>query len=103
MTLRFQNMKLYYPIMYLSYQTLFITVLSIYFAQSFTIYIILGLQLAYLIILLITLPYNSTRVLNQRIDNFTIIFNQITTILMTSVAIRCNSIIGTSYQSQSNS
>jgi len=53
--------------------------------------------------LIITRPYNTARILNQRIDNFTIIFNQITTILMTSIAIRWNSILGTPYQVNSAS
>lgn len=102
MSLKFQNMNFYYPVLYLLYQTIFIFVISITYTQNNSAYIVLSLQLIYLLFLIYLRPYNTIRKLNKLVHNFTIIYNQIFLILFIAIVIRWNSIIDTSYQSQSN-
>jgi len=95
-------MKFFYPTIYLGYQVFFILAISITYSQNFTIYTTLILQILYLLFLIIAQPYNTLRQINKTIHNATIIFNQIFTIFISAVVIRWNSILGTSYQVQSN-
>ncbi len=103
MSLSFQNMNFFYPIVYIGYQSLFILTISILFIQRYSIYIILFLQIVYLFFLICKQPYNTLRRLNKTLHNATIIFNHFLTIFMTLLIIRWNSIVGSSYQILSSS
>jgi hypothetical protein len=102
MSLSFQKMKFNYPIIYLGYQALFILTLSILPAENFIVYIILSLQIAYLIVLIIYRPYNTIHRLNRLIHKVTIIFNQASSTACLSIIMRWNAILGTSYQVESD-
>jgi len=103
MSLSFQNMKFNYPIIYLGYQALLILTLSILPADFFIVYIILSLQIVYLIFLIIYRPYNTIHRLNRLIHNVTIVFNQASSLTCLSIIMRWNKIIGTPYQTESDS
>lgn len=101
MYLRFQNMKFSYPIVYLAYQALFILALSILMAKTYVVYILLVMQVGYLVGLLVYRPYNTLRRLNRFLHNSTIVFNQLSTIFCLCVVMRWNAIIGSDYQQHS--
>jgi len=96
-------MKFNYPIIYLGYQALLILTLSILPADFFIVYIILSLQIVYLIFLIIYRPYNTIHRLNRLIHNVTIVFNQASSLTCLSIIMRWNKIIGTPYQTESDS
>ena len=102
MSIRFQNMSFYYPVMYLCYQAVFMLLISIDYLQSNSSYIVLSLQIVYLLLLIYLRPYNTLRKLNRLLHNVTIVFNQAFVITFVSIAIRWNQIIDTEYQKQSN-
>ena len=102
MSLKFQNMSFYYPVMYLSYQAMFMLILAIDYLQSYSSYLVLSFQIIYLLLIIYLRPYNTLRKLNRLLHNVTIVFNQAFVITFVSIAIRWNQIIGTDYQKQSN-
>lgn len=102
MSLKFQNMSFYYPVLYLGYQAVFILIISIIYLQSFSAYIVLTLQLLYLLAIIYLRPYNTLRKFNKLFHNISIVINQVILIGITAIIIRWNSIIGTSYQPSSN-
>jgi hypothetical protein len=102
MYLQFAAMMPGYPIIYLTYQSLFILVISILHLRNFTVYGLLGIQLIYLIILLVARPYKTVRVFNKFIHNLTIIYNQLLTIVVLALVMKWNTLYGNSSQFQSD-
>ena len=94
MSIRFHNMRFYYPLFYLSYQAILILVIVIDYLQTFTPYAVLSLQIIYLCAIIYFRPYNTLRKFNKLFHNMTIVINHIILIRMTGIIIRWNSIIG---------
>jgi hypothetical protein len=102
LALRFRNMKPFYPLVYLSYQLLFICLLSIFYQRDYLIYILLACQLLYFALLLYLWPYNTPRKTNRILHNCTVLFNQFLLILTTVCAFRWRSVLPGDLQLQSN-
>lgn len=102
MSLSFQNMSFYYPMVYINYNAIFILIISIVYNQSFAPYLLLTLQIIYLLFLIFARPYNTLRMINRSLHNISIIINQATSLTFLCIIIRWNSILGGNYQSQSN-
>ena len=102
MFIRLQKMKFNYPIIYLGYQSLFILTLAILVAQPYVVYILLALQVCYLVFIIVLQPYNPIQRFNRFMHNLTVVFNQLSTIFCLAIIIRWNSIIGTDYHKQSS-
>lgn len=98
MHLSFDNMSFYYPIIYLSYQSLFLLTLSICQERDFGSYLVLGLQTLYLLFLILVRPYSTIRNFNRFLHNATIIFNQLTTIILVCIIIRWNTLYSSESQ-----
>jgi hypothetical protein len=102
MSIRFQNMSFYYPVVYLGYQAVFILVIAITYLQAYSAYAVLALQLLYLLAILYLRPYNTLRKFNKLFHNLTIVVNQVIAIGAVAIVMRWNSILGTAYQPSSN-
>lgn len=90
MSLKFENMFLSYPIIYLFYQCIFILLVEILSTQSYTIYLVLTYQSVYFVFILIVRPYNTVRIFNRILHNFTIAFNQALCILVVGIVMKWN-------------
>ena len=101
LALRFRNMRLYYPVLYLIYQILHVAVIAIYYVYDAAVYAVLALQLAYLALVLWLWPYNTPRKLNRILHNFTLLHNQLVSVLFTCIAIRWRAVIAGSGQADS--
>lgn len=88
MSLRFRNMRLYYPVLYLIYQILHIAAVVIFYASDAAVYAVLALQLAYLALLLWLWPYNTPRKPNRILHNCTLLHNQLVCVLFSCAVLR---------------
>lgn len=95
-------MKFSYPIIYLFYQTIFIFVVSIYYHKNYTIYIILSLQIFYLLFIIRFWPYNTPRKINRILHNCTICYHQFVSIFMAIIILRWKTILSANQQLKSN-
>lgn len=101
--LSFQKMSAGYPVVYLLYQLLIILTISLIDTESYTIYLVLGFQVAYLIIIIIYRPYNEVYTANRMIHNGTIIFNQCLLIFEVIAIIKWNNLYSQNNYIESNS
>jgi hypothetical protein len=92
-SLKFSNMKFFYPIMYLTYQIIFICSVSIYFHREYILYILIVGQVFYFGLIVYAWPYNTKRKVNRIVHNVTILFNQFILIFVTSLTFRWKSIL----------
>lgn len=101
-SLQFRNMKFHYPIIYITYEALIIFIISILYARSFTIEVVLAVQILYLLFILWIWPYNTPRKINRILHNLTILFNQMTEIFATIVVMRWRILLPGEQSSKSN-
>lgn len=92
-----------YPIIYLLYQLLMIFIIGLINDQSYSIYLAISFQSAYLIVIIIYRPYNEYNKFNSMLHNGTIIFNQSLTLFVTIVIIKWNSLYKENNYLESNS
>lgn len=59
MRLSFKNMKFYYPLLYIMYKLILIMLISIFYTKDFTEYLVLGLEVVYLLLIIVLRPYNT--------------------------------------------
>ena len=102
MYLKFDNMMLGYPTFYLIYQSFFILAISIFHDDQFAIYVVLGLQVVYLVVIVIVRPYNTVRNFNRFLHNIAIIYHQLALISVVVVVLWWNTVYSTQQQIDSN-